>query len=103
MPGFAARHCSSQIGVAALAKSPQVEASGIEYMYVYLASSRGATIASYFSRDMQVEQDRIAYAFRAGSILGSPEFHERLAMAAQAQGKSFNSLALDALERSVIA
>jgi predicted HicB family RNase H-like nuclease len=30
-----------------------------------------------------------------------PELHERLAMAAQAQGKSLNSLAQEALEKSV--
>jgi predicted HicB family RNase H-like nuclease len=32
-----------------------------------------------------------------------PELHERLAMAAQAQGKSLNSLAQEALEKSVTA
>ena len=32
-----------------------------------------------------------------------PEIHERLAMAAQAQGKSLNSLAQEALEKSVTA
>lgn len=32
-----------------------------------------------------------------------PELHERLAMAAQAQGKSLNSLVQEALERSVTA
>jgi predicted HicB family RNase H-like nuclease len=32
-----------------------------------------------------------------------PELHEKLAMTAQAQGKSLNSLAQEALEKSVIA
>lgn len=33
----------------------------------------------------------------------SPELHEKLAMAAQAQGKSLNALAQEALEKSVVA
>lgn len=33
----------------------------------------------------------------------SPELHEKLAMAAQAQGKSLNALAQEAFEKSVVA
>jgi predicted HicB family RNase H-like nuclease len=33
----------------------------------------------------------------------SPELHDKLAMAAQAQGKSLNALAQEALEKSVVA